>query len=88
MDALQVDPLVFKEMYNLKYLVLYDTWKKLKFPQGVQRLPDELRYLNWIYYPSKSLPFDFKPQNLVELHLPESPIKHLWSGSQVCFSSS
>ena len=82
----QVGPLVFQTMYNLKYLKFVDRGNNCKFSQGVRFLPDELRYLNWYDYPSKCLPQDFMPQNLVELHLPFSQLENLWSGTPVCFN--
>ncbi|XP_050141037.1 disease resistance protein RPP4-like, partial [Malus sylvestris] len=41
-------------------------------------LPNSLRYLHWDRYPLKSLPSNFSPENLVELHMPYSRVKHLW----------
>ncbi|KAM5554208.1 hypothetical protein ABKV19_022539 [Rosa sericea] len=41
-------------------------------------LSNELSFLEWHGFPSTSLPSDFAPENLVELHLPRSQIKQLW----------
>ncbi|XP_050140848.1 disease resistance-like protein DSC1 isoform X1 [Malus sylvestris] len=41
-------------------------------------LPNSLRYLYWNRYPLKSLPSNFSPENLVELHMPDSLVKQLW----------
>ncbi|GMN54478.1 hypothetical protein TIFTF001_023611 [Ficus carica] len=75
-----LDPQVFKEMCNLKFLEFihqYGCTKKLYLPQGLRSLPDELRYLRWDHFPLKSLPQNFTPQNLVELHLENSHLESL-----------
>ena len=88
---IDLDPLVFKDMINLKYLSIAEYFdhltKKLNLPQGLLSLPDELRYLCWNRYPSRTLPQNFKPQNLVELNLRGSKLEKLWDGVQVIFSS-
>ncbi|GMN65446.1 hypothetical protein TIFTF001_034511 [Ficus carica] len=56
--------------------------KTLNFSQGLESLPDELRYLSWDSYPLESLPSDFKMRNLVELHLRNSQLEHLCLGVQ------
>ncbi|XP_059430025.1 TMV resistance protein N-like [Corylus avellana] len=50
-------------------------------------LPDELRIIEWcgcplksLPYPLQSLPAEFEPVKLVELSMPFSPIKQLWTG--------
>ena len=54
--------------------------------KGLSFLPDELRYLYWFQYSSKSLPLNFCPDNLVQLHLVHSQVQQLCSDDQVCFS--
>ncbi|CAN6685010.1 unnamed protein product [Malus baccata var. baccata] len=47
-------------------------------------LPDSLRYLYWPSYPLESLPSNFSPENLVELHMPYSKVtKELWKDDQI-----
>ncbi|GMJ12381.1 hypothetical protein like AT5G17680 [Hibiscus trionum] len=41
-------------------------------------LSNELRLLDWMGYPSKSLPSSFEPDNLVALLLPCSYVEQLW----------
>jgi leucine-rich repeat protein SHOC2 len=41
-------------------------------------LSNELSFLEWHGFPSTSLPSNFEPEKLVELHLPQSQIKQLW----------
>ncbi|GMN61866.1 hypothetical protein TIFTF001_030944 [Ficus carica] len=83
---IDLDPLVFKAMINLKYLSIAeyfdDLTKKLNLPRGLLSLPDELRYLCWNCYPSRTLPPNFKPQNLVQLILQGSKLEKLWDGFQ------
>ncbi|RXH97700.1 hypothetical protein DVH24_010025 [Malus domestica] len=55
----------------------------LDLSQGLQSLPNSLRYLYWLGYPLKSLPSNFSPQNLVELRMPGSFVgAKLWSKNQ------
>ncbi|KAL3565234.1 hypothetical protein D5086_033280, partial [Populus alba] len=49
-------------------------------PTGLEYLPNELRYLQWIGFPSKSLPPSFRAEHLVELHLWGSKLVKLWTG--------
>ncbi|PON64540.1 Leucine-rich repeat [Trema orientale] len=42
-------------------------------------LPNKLAYLHWEEYPSESLPLIFGAQSLVELIMPNSKLKKLWS---------
>ncbi|GMN61829.1 hypothetical protein TIFTF001_030915 [Ficus carica] len=83
---IDLNPLVFKAMINLKYLSIDkyfdDLTKKLNLPQGLLSLPDKLRYLCWNRYPSRTLPPNFKPQNFVELNLRGSKLEKLWDGVQ------
>ncbi|KAJ6855745.1 hypothetical protein NC651_040394 [Populus alba x Populus x berolinensis] len=49
-------------------------------PTGLEYLPNELRYLQWDLFPSKSLPPSFRAEHLVELHLCRSKLVKLWTG--------
>ncbi|XP_061356836.1 disease resistance protein RML1A-like, partial [Gastrolobium bilobum] len=77
---LQLSPQVFAKMSKLQFLDLYCDWpyKVLYLPQGLESLPNELRYLRWASYPLESLPSKFSAENLVELNLPYSRVKKLW----------
>ncbi|CAN6544924.1 unnamed protein product [Malus baccata var. baccata] len=46
-------------------------------------LPDSLRYLYCFGYPLKSLPSNFTPENLVELHMPNSKVTKLWKEDMI-----
>ncbi|CAL1363854.1 unnamed protein product [Linum trigynum] len=55
--------------------------KKIHLPfDGLDSLPDGLRWLQWDGYPSKSLPSGIYPQHLVRLIIRGSPIKRCWEG--------
>ena len=64
-------------MDNLKFLRIYGT---LYVPTHV---PNDLRILDWILYPSKSLPSSFQLDELVQLCLQKSGIQQLWTGIKV-----
>nr|XP_027190973.1 TMV resistance protein N isoform X2 [Cicer arietinum] len=69
----------FKKMKNLKILIV----RKGQFYGSPQHLPNNLRLLDWMEYPSSSLPSSFHPKKLVLLNLSRSrctmqePFKHL-----------
>ena len=57
---------------------------KVKICGGVlESLPDDLRYLCWHRYPSKSLPSNVNLNHLVELDMSDSNLQHLWNGTMV-----
>ncbi|KAL2334986.1 hypothetical protein Fmac_016199 [Flemingia macrophylla] len=62
------DGMAFKEMTNLKTLIIRDGI----FTNGPKHLPRSLRVLEWLRYSSPSLPFEFHPKKLVILRLPYS----------------
>ncbi|KAK9944843.1 hypothetical protein M0R45_010391 [Rubus argutus] len=61
---------------------VFNEYCKVYVPGGLESLPEELRYLYWEGYPLKSLPSQYSPENLVELHLPHSQVKQLWNNVQ------
>ncbi|RXH97846.1 hypothetical protein DVH24_010171 [Malus domestica] len=67
----------FKKMSNLIMLSLFG-----QLTSSLD-LPDSLRYLNWLKYPLESLPSNFCPENLVELHMHNSKVKKLWKEEQI-----
>ncbi|MED6173527.1 hypothetical protein PIB30_060289 [Stylosanthes scabra] len=62
------------KMMGLKLLILH--YKN--FSGSLDFLSDNLQYILWHGYPFSSLPLNFDPHSLVELHLPNSNIKLLW----------
>lgn len=77
----------FKNMFNLRFLKIYNSCSKyghgLNFPNGLDSLPCGLRLLHWENYPLKSLPQDFELDNLVELCVPYSKLQTLGAGTKV-----
>ncbi|CAN6684980.1 unnamed protein product [Malus baccata var. baccata] len=69
----------FKKISNLIMLIVEDGYE---FITSLD-LPDSLRYLYWDHYPLESLPSNFCPENLVELHMPGSKVKKLWKEEQI-----
>ena len=67
-EVVQWDGMAFKEMNNLKTLIV----KGGCFFNGPKHLPKSLRVLEWWGYPSRSFPSDFQPKKLVRLQLPYS----------------
>ena len=67
----------FLKMDNLKFLRIYGI---LHVPT---HLPKDLRILDWILYPSKSLQSSFQLDELVQLCLQQSKIEQLWIGIKV-----
>ncbi|XP_048436787.1 disease resistance protein Roq1-like [Pyrus x bretschneideri] len=66
----------FSKMYNLKMI----QFNLLFLSPGFEVLPNSFRFLEWRYYPSKSLPPSFEPDSLTVLSLPTSEIVRLWNG--------
>ncbi|RDX58518.1 Disease resistance protein RML1A, partial [Mucuna pruriens] len=84
---LHLDPQVFMKVSKLCLLDFYHSkgsnsflqdQEGLYLPQGLESLPNDLRYLRWTHYPLESLPSKFSAENLVELNLPYSRVKKLW----------
>ncbi|KAK9948408.1 hypothetical protein M0R45_003984 [Rubus argutus] len=70
------NPNAFFKMSKLKFLKM----QNLVLCQGPDYLPDSIRILEWTSYPSKSLPPNFQPVELIELILHHSNINQLWDG--------
>ena len=91
-EELHLKPEVFQRMSNLRLLKFYTTFgfddgvnrNKVYLDQDLQSLPHSLRYLHWEGYPSRHLPSNFEPQNLVELSMRHSQLEQLFNGVQVC----
>lgn len=90
-QKLPLVPHVFDEMSELKFLNFsqpYPDEQILSLPQGLETLPNGLRFLHWVSYPLKSLPSTFCPESLVELILPHSRVEKLWDGVLVRIDTS
>ncbi|KAH9727027.1 Disease resistance-like protein DSC1 [Citrus sinensis] len=89
-NDLHLSPQAFAKMSNLRLLKFYMpehdgvpiTSSKVHLDQGLEYLPEELRYLHWHEYPLKTLPFDFEPENLTELSLPYGKVEQIWGGKR------
>ncbi|KAJ4717150.1 putative Disease resistance protein [Melia azedarach] len=66
----------FSKMTRLRLLKIHS----VKLPEGLEYLPNELRLLEWRGYPLKSLPSNFNPYKIVELHMCWSSIEQIWIG--------
>ncbi|XP_019057126.1 PREDICTED: probable WRKY transcription factor 16 [Tarenaya hassleriana] len=84
--SFDVKSMAFKKMYGLRVLKIYNSspgkHPRVRLPNGLESLPNELRLLHWENYPLKSLPQKFNPENLVELNMSHSKIKKLWEGTK------
>ncbi|KAL5818223.1 hypothetical protein ACOSQ3_022120 [Xanthoceras sorbifolium] len=87
---LQLSPDAFMEMNRIKFLKFYSSeyregyseQDRVHLVQGLEVLPEKLRYFHWHRYPLKSLPSNFNPNRLVELEMPHSNVEHLWTENQ------
>lgn len=84
---LHLSPTTFLKMRKLRLLKIYNASaveeSKVYLSEGLQYLPDALRYLRWDGYPLQAMPSQFTPQNLVELNMSYSQVERLWNGVQV-----
>ncbi|CAH8385788.1 unnamed protein product [Eruca vesicaria subsp. sativa] len=84
-DIMNISPRAFKRMCNLRFLKIYntrlDTNVRVHVPEDMY-FPPRLKLLHWEEYPGKCLPHTFWPENLVELNLEYSNLRHLWKGAQ------
>ncbi|KAJ6684451.1 REPEAT-CONTAINING PROTEIN putative-RELATED, partial [Salix viminalis] len=66
----------FSKMIKLRLLKIIN----VQLSEGPEDLSNMLRFLEWHFYPSKSLPTGLQMDELVELHMPNSSIEQLWYG--------
>ncbi|XP_048228736.1 disease resistance protein RPV1 isoform X1 [Ricinus communis] len=92
-EKVDLSSVAFSKMWNLRLLKFYHnsflSWKNptgfvsestLDSRDGLQSLPNKLCFLHWHGYPWESLPSNFSMENLVELNMPFSQVKELWTG--------
>ncbi|KAK3170489.1 hypothetical protein Dsin_032660 [Dipteronia sinensis] len=83
MPELKLLKFYFSTSYGWRYKRLTERYaskerKKVKIIcEGLESLPDELRYLCWHGYPLKSLPLKFNPEHLVDLEMPYSKLQSM-----------
>ncbi|KAK8473258.1 hypothetical protein PHAVU_001G093900 [Phaseolus vulgaris] len=74
------------KMTNMRFLRIHRRKWGCRFsvhlPDGIESLPNKLRYLEWEGFCLKSLPSNFCAEQLVELHMWNSKLKKLWDGIQ------
>ncbi|CAN6561956.1 unnamed protein product [Malus baccata var. baccata] len=70
-------------MSNLRLLIVESQGFGIYRRDPSLDLPDSLRYLYWWGYPLEFLPPNFSPENLLELHMPNSKVKKLWKEGQI-----
>ncbi|TQE13832.1 hypothetical protein C1H46_000463 [Malus baccata] len=75
-NAFKYQPLKCADFKKISNLIMLIVVGGHKFITSLD-LPDSLRCLYWDDYPFESLPSNFCPENLVELHLPFSKVKKL-----------
>ncbi|XP_060196153.1 TMV resistance protein N-like isoform X2 [Lycium barbarum] len=78
-EQVNVSHTAFMHMTRLRFL----KFKNAYVCQGPDFLPDELRWLDWHGYPSKSLPISFQGEQLLALKLKNSRIIQLWNTYKV-----
>ncbi|XP_022771868.1 TMV resistance protein N-like [Durio zibethinus] len=84
----QLHPRAFARMPNLRIIKFYnptlsrESGMLVPSDQGLESLPDELRYFHWENCMLKSIPSNFSPKNLVELRLSGRNFEQLWNGDQ------
>ncbi|XP_058750330.1 disease resistance protein RPV1-like [Vicia villosa] len=79
---INLSPNAFEKMPNLRLLAFRDCKgiKSIRFPSGLDLLPENLRYFFWDGYPCRSLPPTYFPENLVEFTMRDSNLEKLWNG--------
>ncbi|KAF8075560.1 hypothetical protein N665_1085s0005 [Sinapis alba] len=84
-DSIEISPRALKRMRNLQFLKIYNsrlgTNVRMHLLEDMD-FPPRLKLLHWEEYPGKCLPHTLRPENLVELKLENSTLKHLWKGTQ------
>ncbi|CAL5439018.1 unnamed protein product [Camellia sinensis] len=73
---LKLSPKAFANMTELRFLKICCG----HLPEGLQYLPNKLRYFDWCQYPLTYMPSTFQPKHIVELNITYSRIEQLWKG--------
>ncbi|KAJ6684402.1 DISEASE RESISTANCE PROTEIN TAO1-LIKE [Salix viminalis] len=68
----------FSKISKLRLLKI----NNVQLSEGPRDLSNKLRFLEWHFYPSKSLQACLHVDELVELHMPNSNIEQLWYGQK------
>ena len=86
--SFDIKHVAFDNMLNLRLFKIYSSNPEVhhvnNFLKGsLSSLPNVLRLLHWENYPLQFLPQNFDPIHLVEINMPYSQLKKLWSGTKV-----
>jgi hypothetical protein len=76
----------FKKMHNLRIIKFHDSFRKnsnVTFDGFLMSFPNDLKILQWTRFPQRSLPQNFRQQNLIRLDMIYSDLEKLWEGDQV-----
>ncbi|XP_057990218.1 disease resistance protein TAO1-like [Hevea brasiliensis] len=84
LKLLKLSATAFAKMCNLRFIEVCTKWNKVLLPKNFEFFAQAVRYLHWDYYPLESLPLNFWPNNLVELHMPYSKLIQLRNGGDKC----
>ncbi|KAL4029019.1 hypothetical protein IC575_012238 [Cucumis melo] len=79
---LDIDSRAFEKVKNLVVLEVGNATSSKS--TTLEYLPSSLRWMNWPQFPFSSLPPTYTMENLVELKLPYSSIKHFGQGYMSC----
>ncbi|XP_057990269.1 disease resistance protein RPV1-like [Hevea brasiliensis] len=79
---LKLSATAFMKMCNLRFVKVTNSGGlgQVLLPNNFEFCAQTLRYLCWDHYPLESLPLNFWPNNLVELHMRGSRLIQLWNG--------
>ncbi|CAA7055368.1 unnamed protein product [Microthlaspi erraticum] len=87
-DGFSINKKAFKRMKNLRFLSIYGVLQEekevlLHLQGGEDIMWRQLRLLEWWGCLMRSMPLNFRPENLVELKMPDSHLEKLWEGVQL-----
>ncbi|KAA0039330.1 TMV resistance protein N-like [Cucumis melo var. makuwa] len=77
-ESIELDAESFSEMTKLRILEI----NNVELDEDIEYLSPLLRIINWLGYPSKSLPPTFQSRYLFELLLPHSHLLRVWDGKK------
>lgn len=81
---LHVHERAFKGMRKLRFLKIdtdiFGEEVRVHLPESFDYLPPRLKLLCWAKFPLKSMPSNFRLENLVKLKMQDSKLLKLWEG--------
>uniref|UniRef100_A0A1J3G457 ADP-ribosyl cyclase/cyclic ADP-ribose hydrolase n=1 Tax=Noccaea caerulescens TaxID=107243 RepID=A0A1J3G457_NOCCA len=84
-DTFSINKKAFRRMKNLRFLSIYGFLREdkeviLQLQGGEDLMWRQLRLLEWWGCSMRCMPPNFRPENLVELRMPDSHLEKLWEG--------